>query len=130
MWKARAHAVIEMQGDNLGNTHTINVANASAMELEKGNDWYSRSVEKLKHTAAAAKPCMNLVTVSKGYVTRVHSTNVQDEGLRIGGIGHWMTSKVKISQTRRVSRINVVVNLAVISQHVGQLRGRIEGFCA
>jgi hypothetical protein len=29
-------------------------------------------------------------------VTRVNSTNVQDEGLRIGGIGHQMNSKVKI----------------------------------
>jgi hypothetical protein len=43
---------------------------------------------------------------------RVNLTNVQDEGLRIGGIGRRMNSKVKISQTRRVSRINVVVNLA------------------
>jgi hypothetical protein len=46
------------------------------------------------------------------YVTRVNSTNVQDEGLRIGGIGRRMNSKVKISQTRRVSRINMMVNLA------------------
>jgi hypothetical protein len=43
---------------------------------------------------------------------RVNSANVQDEGLRIGGIGRRINSKVKISQTRRVSRINVVVNLA------------------
>jgi hypothetical protein len=43
---------------------------------------------------------------------RVNSANVQNEGLRIGGIGHRMNSKVKISQTRRVSRINMVVNLA------------------
>jgi hypothetical protein len=45
-------------------------------------------------------------------VTRVNSTNVLDEGLRIEGIGRRMNSKVKISQTRCVSRINVVVNLA------------------
>jgi hypothetical protein len=45
-------------------------------------------------------------------VARVNSTNVLDEGLRIGGIGRWMNSKVKISRTRRVLRINVVVNLA------------------
>jgi hypothetical protein len=45
-------------------------------------------------------------------LTRVNSTNVQDEGLRIGGIGRRINSKVKISQTRRVLRINVVVNLA------------------
>jgi hypothetical protein len=43
---------------------------------------------------------------------KVNSTNVQDEGLRIRRIGRRMNSKVKISQTRRVSRINVVVNLA------------------
>jgi hypothetical protein len=39
-------------------------------------------------------------------------TNVLNEGLRIGGIGRRMNSKVKISQTRRISRINMVVNLA------------------
>jgi hypothetical protein len=43
---------------------------------------------------------------------RVNSTNVLDEGLRIGGRGRRMNSKVKISQTRRVSRISVVLNLA------------------
>jgi hypothetical protein len=45
-------------------------------------------------------------------VTRVNSTNVQDEGLGIGGIGRQMNSKVKISQTTCVLRINVVINLA------------------
>jgi hypothetical protein len=45
-------------------------------------------------------------------VTRVNSTNILDEGLRIGGRGRRMNSKVKISQTRRVSRISVVLNLA------------------
>jgi hypothetical protein len=45
---------------------------------------------------------------------RVNSTNVQDEGLMIGGIGRRMNSKVKISQTRRLLRINVVVGLAYI----------------
>jgi hypothetical protein len=45
-------------------------------------------------------------------VTRVNLTNVLDEGLRIGRIGRRMNSKVKISQTRRVSRINMVVNLS------------------
>jgi hypothetical protein len=42
---------------------------------------------------------------------RVNSTNILDEGLRIEGIGRRMNSKVKMSQTRRVLRINVVVNL-------------------
>jgi hypothetical protein len=37
-WKARAHAVIGIRGGNLGNTHMINIANASMMEKEKGND--------------------------------------------------------------------------------------------
>jgi hypothetical protein len=35
-------------------------------------------------------------------VMRVNSINVLDEGLRIGGRGRWMNSKVKVSQTRRV----------------------------
>jgi hypothetical protein len=47
-----------------------------------------------------------------GEVTRVNSPNVLDEGLRIGGIGRRMNSKVKISQTMRVLRINMVINLA------------------
>jgi hypothetical protein len=54
-------------------------------------------------------------------LTRVNSTNVQDEGLRIGGRGRQMNSKVKISQTRRVSRINVVINCCV--HHLMQRRG-------
>jgi hypothetical protein len=45
-------------------------------------------------------------------MTRVNSANVQYAGLRIGGIGRRMNSKVKISQIRHVSEINVVVNLA------------------
>jgi hypothetical protein len=45
-------------------------------------------------------------------LTWVNLTNVQDEGLKIRGIGRQMNSKVKINQTRRVPRINVVVNLA------------------
>jgi hypothetical protein len=43
---------------------------------------------------------------------RVNSTNVLGEGLRIGGKGCRMNSKVKISQTRHVSRISMVLNLA------------------
>jgi hypothetical protein len=43
---------------------------------------------------------------------RVNSRNVLDEGLRIGGRGRRMNSKVKISQTRRVSRISMALNLA------------------
>jgi hypothetical protein len=50
--KARAHAVIGILGGNLGNTHMINVANMSAIEQEKGDDWHNISVAKLKHTAA------------------------------------------------------------------------------
>jgi hypothetical protein len=34
-------------------------------------------------------------------LTRVNSANVLDEGLRIGGRGRQMNSKVKIRQTRR-----------------------------
>jgi hypothetical protein len=52
-WKARAHTVIRIRGHNLGNTQPINMGNASAMEQEKGIDWHSASIAKLKHTAAA-----------------------------------------------------------------------------
>jgi hypothetical protein len=45
-------------------------------------------------------------------LTRVNSTNVQDEGLRIGGIGRGMNSKVNVSQTRCVLRVNMAMNLA------------------
>jgi hypothetical protein len=41
---------------------------------------------------------------------RVTMTNILDEGLMIGGRERRMNSKVKISQTRHVSRINVVLN--------------------
>jgi hypothetical protein len=43
-----------------------------------------------------------LIIDAVGLLTRVNSTNVLDEGLRIGGRGHRMNSKVKVSQTRRV----------------------------
>jgi hypothetical protein len=46
------------------------------------------------------------------YVTRVKSANVLDEGIWIGGRGCRMNSKVKISQTRRILRISMVLNLA------------------
>jgi hypothetical protein len=46
------------------------------------------------------------------YVTRVNSIHVRDEGLRIGGKGCQMNSKVKVSQTRRVLRVNMAVSLA------------------
>jgi hypothetical protein len=49
-WKARD--VIGIRGGNLGNTHTFNMANASAMEQEKGNDWHRISIVKVKHTAS------------------------------------------------------------------------------
>jgi hypothetical protein len=52
-------------------------------------------------------------------VTRVNLTNVLDEGLRIGGGGHRMNSKVKIIQTRCVSRISVL-NLAQSQSVLGR----------
>jgi hypothetical protein len=42
------------------------MANASAMEQEKGNDWHRISIVKVKHTASGWKPCVNLAMVSKG----------------------------------------------------------------
>jgi hypothetical protein len=55
---------------------------------------------------------MGIAPREREIVTRVNSTNVLDEGLRIGGEGCQINSKVKISQTRHVSRISVVLNLA------------------
>jgi hypothetical protein len=52
---------------------------------------------------------------------RVNSINIQDEGLRIGRIGHRINSKVRISQTRHVSRIYMVVNLAYSQSVPGRL---------
>jgi hypothetical protein len=43
----------------------------------------------------------------KELLTRVNSTNVQYEGLRIGGVGRRMNSKVKSVKTRCVSKVNV-----------------------
>jgi hypothetical protein len=63
------------------------------------------------------KVCLH---ISEPIVTRVNSANVQDGGLRIGGIGRRMNSKVKISQMRRVSRTNMVVNLASSQSVPGQ----------
>jgi hypothetical protein len=36
------------------------------------------------------------ISNKKVFLTRVNSTNVLDEGLRIGEIGRWMNSKVKL----------------------------------
>jgi hypothetical protein len=41
-----------------------------------------------------------LYTFQTGTLMRVNSINVLDEGLMIGGRGHRMNSKVKVSQTR------------------------------
>jgi hypothetical protein len=57
-------------------------------------------------------PSILLYTCCLILLTSINSTNVQDEELRIGGIGRRMNSKVKVSQTRHVLRINMVVNLA------------------
>jgi hypothetical protein len=56
--------------------------------------------------------CYAFFILSIAQLTRVNSTNVLDEGLRIEGIGRRMNSKVKVSQTRRILRIDMVVNLA------------------
>jgi hypothetical protein len=41
----------------------------------------------------------------------VNSTNIQYEGLRIGGVGRWMNSKVKLVKQGVYRKVNVVVNL-------------------
>jgi hypothetical protein len=48
-------------------------------------------------------------------LTRVDSTNVLDEGLRIGGIGRRMNSTVKISRNRCISKVNLVVQPGLLS---------------
>jgi hypothetical protein len=53
-------------------------------------------------------------------VTRVNSINIQDEGLRIWEIGRQMNLKEKVSQTRRVLKINMVVNFALSQSVTGQ----------
>jgi hypothetical protein len=57
----------------------------------------------------ASDQLARLCSAALGRVTRVNSTNVLDEGLRIGEVGRRMNSK--ISQTRCVSKVNVVMNL-------------------
>jgi hypothetical protein len=60
-------------------------------------------------------------------LTRVNSINVLDEWLRIGGRGRRINSNVKISQTRCISRISVVLNLAQSqSVHGRPLLGQVS----
>jgi ATP-binding cassette subfamily B (MDR/TAP) protein 1 len=90
------------------------------MEKEMQNVPYASAVGSLMYAMVCTRPDIAQVvsTVSRfmsnpgGPLMRVNSTNVQDEGLKIGGIGRQMNSKVKVNQTRRVLRINMVVNLA------------------
>jgi hypothetical protein len=58
--------MIRIRGGNIENTHTINVASASAMDQEKGNDWHIVSVVKLKHTTCYRKPCVTVLMISNG----------------------------------------------------------------
>jgi hypothetical protein len=66
--------------------------NTCNWDLDKGNvisvDYGYDCVENF-YTADIFNELSNLLT-------RVDSTNVLDEGLRIGEIGHWMNSKVKL----------------------------------
>jgi hypothetical protein len=48
-------------------------------------------------------------------VTRVNSTNVLDEGLRIGEIGRRMNSKVKVSRNKYVPKVNLGVQPGLLS---------------
>jgi hypothetical protein len=48
-------------------------------------------------------------------VTRVNSINVLDEGLRIGGIGHRMNSKVKVNRNKCISKVNLGVQPGLLS---------------
>jgi hypothetical protein len=55
---------------------------------------------------------IHLTSVLDVLVTRVNSTNVPDEGLRIGEIGRRMNSKVNSVKQRWLSKVNVGINLA------------------
>jgi hypothetical protein len=46
---------------------------------------------------------------------RVNSTNVLNEGLRIGEIGRRMNSKVKLIENRYVSKVNLGVQPGLLS---------------
>jgi hypothetical protein len=48
-------------------------------------------------------------------VTRVNSINVLDEGLRIGGIGRRMNSKVKVNRNKCISKVNLGVQPGLLS---------------
>jgi hypothetical protein len=48
-------------------------------------------------------------------VTRVNSANVLDEGLRIGGRGRRMNSKVKVSRNKYISKVNMGVQPGLLS---------------
>jgi hypothetical protein len=49
----------------------------------------------LAHMSFELADVKDWVNQSSIRVTRVNSTNVLDEGLRIGGLGRWMNSKVR-----------------------------------
>jgi hypothetical protein len=71
----------------------ITTQRATALETARSRVFTrSRSTERITTT-----------TPSRGIrhpqVTRVNSTNVLDEGLRIGEIWRWMNSKVKLVET-------------------------------
>jgi hypothetical protein len=46
---------------------------------------------------------------------RVNSTNILDEGLRIGGIGRRINSKVKVSRNKCISKVNLGVQPDLLS---------------
>jgi hypothetical protein len=59
-------------------------------------------------------------------LTRVNSTNVLDEGLRIGEIGRRMNSKVRFSQNRCISKVNLGVEPGLLSICPTPLKDHIE----
>jgi hypothetical protein len=85
--------------------HLVNLSLCQAIKLKKTKNWFSTNSPTLVNMSSLRIMCVH-------ELTRVNSTSVLDEELRIGRIGRRMNSNVKISQTKHVSRINVVVNLA------------------
>jgi hypothetical protein len=62
---------------------------------------YQIGLKPIMDVAIMQKNCNMHELFPRCYLTRVNLANVVDEGLRIGGRGRQMNSKVKTSQTRR-----------------------------
>jgi hypothetical protein len=72
-WKARAHTVIGIRGGNLGNTHTINMANAPTMEKEKRKRLAQRKHHEIKAHDSRLKTVCEFRSIKKIRVRYFHT---------------------------------------------------------